>query len=293
MNVRWLAALVMMLAAGCTGSPDQSELTSSDEGIRIGSFDFAESVLIAELYAQSLEHHGFDVDRLGQLGPREVVAPAIEQDLVDVVPEYLGAVEEYFTAPTPNHDSGLELDRRGLLLLQPAPAQDVNVFVMTSSAAERLGVEKISDLVPHASGLRIGGPVECPDRPLCAAGLRDVYGIEFSEFVPQQSLPATTVALEFGEIDVGVMFSTSAELADSPLVVLQDDGGLQPAENVVPLVRREAVNRWGTNFTLALDGVSAQLTTADLQELNRRVGNGESVRRVAASWLSSKGLVTS
>jgi osmoprotectant transport system substrate-binding protein len=73
-------------------------------------------------------------------------------------------------------------------------------------------------------------------------------------------------------------------------VELVDDRGLQPAENVTPVVRREVVDRWGQPFVDAVDAVSARLTTTGLQVLNGRVANGEPVRAVAAEWLAGRGL---
>jgi osmoprotectant transport system substrate-binding protein len=105
--------------------------------------------------------------------------------------------------------------------------------------------------------------------------------------VPQRSLARTADALRRGEIDVGLLFSTSAELAADGLVVLVDDRRLQPLENVVPLVRVDALDRWGSAVRTALDSVSSALTTAGLRDLNARVEAGETVERVAASWLAT------
>jgi len=69
--------------------------------------------------------------------------------------------------------------------------------------------------------------------------------------------------------------------------VLADDRDLQPDENVVPIVRRETVERWGTELVPALDGLSRRLTTSALQQMNRQVDGGESVRDTAADWLTS------
>lgn len=278
--------------AACASTSEGGESSEEAGGIRIGSFDFDESALVAELYAQVLEHNEFEVVRLGQLGPREVVAPAIEQGLVDVVPEYLGTVTEYFRSADGGNPAAEVLSVKGLVLLEPARAENVNVFVVTTELADRLELVQVSDLVPHAAELTMGGPVECPDRPLCLAGLRSTYGIEFAQFVPVRSLSMTVVTLELGEIDVGLLFSTSAELSDGSLVVLADDRGLQPAENVVPLVRRDAVDRWGPDLGRSLDEMSARLTTTELQELNRRVDAGESLTRVATAWLMMEGLTS-
>jgi osmoprotectant transport system substrate-binding protein len=149
----------------------------------------------------------------------------------------------------------------------------------------------VSDLADMASTAVFGGPVECPERPLCLLGLRETYGLEFAEFVPQRSLAATAEALRRGEIDVGLMFSTAAELAADEFVSLRDDRMLQPPENVVPIVRSAALDQWGTAVPEALEQLSLQLTTAQLRLLNRAVADGRPSAAVAADWLTAVGLV--
>ena len=286
-----VAVFTAAFAAGCGNDDAGNSAPTESDGVRIASFDFAESRLVAELYAQSLEAGGFDVVRLGPIGPREVLAPALEQGHIDVVPEYLGTAARYFGAPSDDvADLAAALTSRDLRPLEPAPAEDVNVFVVTGTTADQLGLARISDLSGVASGFTIGGPVECPDRPHCLLGLESTYGLSFAEFVPMRTLGITAEALTRAEIDVGVMFSTAAELASGPFVVLDDDRDLQPAENIVPVVRQATIQRWGPGLETALDRLSGRLTTADLQAMNRRVEDDEPVANVAGEWLRSVGL---
>ncbi len=258
--------------------------------MRIASFDFAESQLLAELYAQVVEGGDIPVVRLGPVGPREVVAPALEGNVVDLVPEYLGTASGHFDAATTD-PAGLAtaLEPRGLLALTPASAEDVNVFVVTRTLADQQMLTQLSDLASLAPTAKFGGPVECPERPLCLPGLADTYGLTFAEFIPQQSLELTAEALRQGEIDIGLMFSTSAELEPSEFVALLDDRNLQPPENIVPVVRSDAVERWGPTLPDSIDGLSRLLTTEELREMNRRVADGEPVAVVAGSWLTEQG----
>lgn len=295
--MRWrglvTVAVTGCLVAGACAGGDRSAGPDATEGVRIGAFDFDESRLVAELYATALEAEGLAVVRLGSVGPREIVAPALEQGLIDVVPEYLGTAVSYFGTSTTGADTTASretlaslLAPRGLAPLEPAPAQDTNVVAVTAQRAAALDLSRISDLRPMAADLRFGGPVECPDRPLCLLGLRDVYQLEFADFVPMRSLHLTAAALERGDIDVGLFFSTSAELDDAGLVVLDDDRHLQPAENLVPVVRTAALDRWGPTLAATLDRVSANLTTEVLRELNGEVGDGRPVAEVASDWLA-------
>jgi osmoprotectant transport system substrate-binding protein len=290
---RWMAvAGFVMIAAACGGSDADSTGPVDSDGVRIASFDFAESQLLAELYAQVLEGGDIPVVRLGAVGPREVVAPALEGNVVDLVPEYLGTASGHFDAATTDL-AGLAaaLEPRGLVALTPALAEDVNVFVVTRTLADQQMLTQLSDLAGLAPAAKFGGPVECPERPLCLPGLADTYGLTFAEFIPQQSLEVTAEALRQGEIDVGLMFSTSAELEPNEFVALVDDRELQPPENVVPLVRAEAVERWGATLPDTLEGLSRSLSTEELREMNRRVADGEPVTVVAASWLAEVGLL--
>jgi osmoprotectant transport system substrate-binding protein len=287
----------ILLIAACSGSDSGPSDPSPTDGVRIASADFDESALLAELYALALEDAGVPVVRLGRVGPREVVAPALELDQIDLVPEYLGTALEFFGALTTSSDTRASketlvelLAPRGLIVLEAAAAQDANAFVTTRTLATELSLTRISDLSPHASTLSFGGPVECPDRPLCLAGLEDVYGLQFAEFVPQASLVVTAEALRRDEIDVGLLFTTAAEADDPELVVLEDDLGLQPAENVIPLTRQSAVDAWGSQMVDALNAVSSALTTDGLREMNRLVSEGASITDVASSWLISQGL---
>ncbi len=298
MRTRVLAVLAALLALTGCGSDDAAG-PSASEGLRIASFDFAESELLAELYAQAIEGVGVPVVRVGAVGPREIVAPAMELDQIDLVPEYLGTARRFFGASekiadteSARADLSDRLAARGLTALAASEAEDKNVFVVTSALAMQEGLESISDLADVAAGQRFGGPPECPDRPLCLAGLQDTYGLQFAEFVPQRSLEFTAEALRRREIDVGLMFSTASQLVAIDLVSLRDDRSLQPAENIVPVVRIDALEKWGDAVRARLDAVSAALTTEGLRTLNLRSANGEPVDVIARAWLADNGVLT-
>jgi osmoprotectant transport system substrate-binding protein len=290
-----LLVLILVCAACGRSSNDVAE-PGAEDGVRIASFDFAESGLLAELYAQVLDAAGVPVIRLGVVGPREIVAPSLELDRLDLVPEYLGTAIRFFgdTTDSEGVDStqastgALQrlLTPRGLVALDAADAQNSNAIVVTSEFAMEGDMVTISDLARQATTLRFGGPVECPDRPLCLLGLIEVYGLEFAEFVPQRSVALTAEALRRDEIEVGLAFMTSPVLDDDAFTVLEDDRRLQPSENVIPVIRRSALDRWGAEVGQALDGLSALLTTRDLRAMNRRVADGTGVAEVASSWLA-------
>jgi osmoprotectant transport system substrate-binding protein len=288
-------ALVIAVVAGCSREPEPPPQDPRRPSIVVASFNFPESEILAELYGQALRARGYPVELVARLGAREVVEPALEQGKVDLVPEYLGTALTFIDpgglAPSGDPDTTHARLRqafatRGVSVASFAPAEDRNGFVVTGDLARRRGLKRISDLAPLAGRLTFGGPPECRDRPLCLKGLRDRYGLEFARFQAMPSRRVTADALETGEIDVGMIETTDASQIGQDLVQLEDDRGLQPAENVVPVVRRQVVDRYGPGLVRLLDAVSAQLTTAELTGLNRQVAvDDQPPGGVAAGWL--------
>ena len=295
-----LVALVL-LAAGC----DRGQAPPPPEDprrptIQLASFDFPESELLGELYGQALAQHGFPVEQVIQLGAREVVAPALEQGKVDMVPEYLGSALNFLndrdrvaTADPALTHARLEqaFAPRGVSVLAFAPAQDRNAFVVNGDLARRNGMGRLSDLAPMAGKLTIGGPPECPQRPLCLRGLQELYKLRFARFEPMPSRAVTAAALETGEIDVGMIETTDPSLVGADLVQLADDRRLQPADNVVPVVRREVLDVYGPPLVRLLNTVSAQLTTAELSRLNLQVAKGQVASDAAEGWLRAHTII--
>ena len=282
--------LAVLTACGSGAGPQAAQ----DDVIRFASYDFQENQILAELFAEGVERAGLPVEVDHGIGVREVVAPALEQGVVDVVVEYLGTALVYATPPgselpvTPEEMWEL-LDEtmadRGIDVRDAARAEDQNGFAVTTAFASEHRTGKLSDLAPLAADLTFGGPAECPDRPLCVPGLRTVYGLEFREFRTMDSRAATVEALIAGQIDVGLLETTDARLGIAPVTLLVDDLGLQPRENVVPMVRQEVVERWGEELTDALDETSARLTTVGLIRLNRAVElDGRTPAEAAAEW---------
>lgn len=296
-RVTALLAPLLLLLVGCAGGSPAPAVR--DDRVVVASFDFPESVLLAEVYAQALEQAGVPVRRELRLGPRELVLPALRQGQVDVVPEYLGTALTALGGGDLRGVGVAEASRRlsaalapeDLLALEPAAAQDQNGLVVTRALADRLQLSTTSDLVPHAERLVLVGPPECPRRPLCLPGLRSAYGLEFARFVDYPLPSQRQTALAQGIADVAVAFTTDGRLAGDDLVLLADDRRLQPVENVVPVVSRRAVDRWPA-LVGALDAVSARLDLTGLRFLSWRTEvAGRPVRDEARGWLLRQGLV--
>lgn len=292
-----LAAVAVTVLAECSSSRPAPSPTGTAAGrpVLIASFNFSESSLLAEIYAQSLEHAGIPVRREFDLGPREIVRPALQRGAVDLVPEYLGtalssadptAVVEGRSAAVLLADLRRVAARWHLIVLQPASASDQNGFAVLQSTARRWHLHTLSDLAKVARRMVLGGGAECPTRPLCLLGLQRVYGIHFARFEAFDDETQRFTALQQGVIDVEVTFTTDPRLLDGSIVLLRDDLGLQPVESVVPIVTARAVEQYGSRLTRALDAVSARLDSRSLTFLNWRVAvAGKNLRGEAHNWL--------
>jgi osmoprotectant transport system substrate-binding protein len=285
-----LGVLAVLTACG-SATPGEGD---RQEVIRFASYDFQENQILVEVYAEGARRAGLPVSVQHGIGTREVVAPALEQDVVDVVVDYLGTAL-VFNLPdgaelpgTPEEMADLledTMEERGVEVLDHARAEDQNGFAVTTAFAARHGVARLSQLAELAPGLTFGGPPECPDRPLCLPGLRDVYGLQFGEVRTMQSRAATVEALVAGQIDVGLLETTDARLGIAPVTLLIDDKALQPRENVIPLLREEVADEWGDELTEALDETSERLTTTGLVRLNQAVElDGATPAEAAQQW---------
>jgi osmoprotectant transport system substrate-binding protein len=288
--------MALALVVTACGSGDGA---AEGEPIKVGSFNFNESVIVAEIYAQGLESNGYTVERSLNLGNREVVKPALESGEIDLVPEYVGSIAGFLgVEQSADSQATWELakaafEELGVTLLAFSPAQDKNAYVVTAETAAEYDLTTVSDLEPVAGDLIFGGPPECPDRPLCLQGLEEVYGLQFAEFVPLDAAgPITIAALEGGEIDVALLFTTQGIIAANGWVSLEDDMGLNPAENVVPAIRTDVVDAYGDDLVALLESYSEALTTEDLTEMNRRADiDQEDPVTLAEEWLTDNGFL--
>lgn len=303
-QARWSVLLgIALLAAACGGDdavtqePAESGSAAAGEALTLSSADFTENEIVVRMYALALADAGLEIEENYQLGARAVILPEFEAGGIDIYPEYIGSVLEELSpgAATADTEESLallraEFEERGGTVLEPAEAQDKNGLVVTQETADEFGLANVSDLADVAGDLTLGGPPECPERPLCAPGYEETYGITFGEFVPLDAGgPLTSAALADGDIDVALLFTTDGIIAENGWVLLEDDQGLQPAENLVPVVRTEVLT---DQIEETLNGVSAVLTTEALTELNRRVNaDAEDPEEVARSFLVEEGLL--
>lgn len=291
------AAALLLASCAPTGS------SGPKPTVRIGSAGFSENVVVAELYGQVLEANGYTIDR-GKLnlGSREIIAPALETSQLDLYPEYLATYVTFLTKDPSKATGDVNaisrtlqdtLKPKNITALDVAPAVDTNAFVMTKARADRDNIKKVSDLARFNNQLVLGGPPECPQRPFCQPGLQSTYGVTMKEFKPLDTGgPLTVAALEANQVDVALLFSTNPQIAVKNFVVLEDDKKLQSADNIVPVVRNDLMDKAGSDFKPLINGVSAKLTTDELTALNRAVDvDRKDPKDAARDWLKAKQLV--
>jgi osmoprotectant transport system substrate-binding protein len=299
-----MAAVVVVgtLVAGCTDSDTGRMRRPSTEGsdvIVVGvSGAFAENQIVAEMYAQVLEHAGYTVERQLELRSREISQDALDAGFIDVKPEYLSSLLLFLDPNAEASADTAEVARKtaallrseGLALLTPSAAQDTNQFVANAETAQRFALTTVSSLAPVADQLTFGGPPECPQRPFCLQGLHEVYGVLFDDFAPLDAGgPLTVDALRSDAVQIGLLFSTDPSIEQNGFVPLVDDQHLQNAENITPVIRAEKLN---DEVRRLLDAVSARLSTQEMTELvGKVVIEGQDVATVAAGYLASNDLV--
>ncbi|HEY0831083.1 MAG TPA: ABC transporter substrate-binding protein [Candidatus Dormibacteraeota bacterium] len=274
-----LAAVIglVLTATACGGSPSTSSTTPKGT-ITVAGFKFSEGSVLAELYGQALLHDGYTVNFKLNLGQREVVGPAIKSSQVDLYIGYAATDLEFY-----NHAAGEasgdvtanvsklngHLQPLSLVALTPSSTIDQNAFAMTKANSQKYNATKLSDLASIGGQLVLGAGPECVQRPFCQPGLEKTYGIHFKSFKALDTDgPLTRAALANNNIQVGLVFSSDADLQSLGLVVLQDDKHLANADNVVPILRTAVAT---AEVKKVLNAVSAGLTTTDLVSLNAQV----------------------
>ncbi len=290
-----LAALIPAVSACGSSNPLGGGAASGDlKSVVVGSADFPESKIVAEIYAQALEANGFNVGRQFGIGSRETYIPAIRDHSIDLIPEYTGNLLQYFdpksTAAEPG-DVELALYRSlpgDLSILNPAPANDSDTVTVTEATAQRWNLKSIADLVPHAAEVKFGAPSEFLNREQGLPGLKAKYGLDIKPdnfvAISDGGGPATVKALSGGTVTAANIFSTSPAIPQNKFVVLEDPKSNFLPGNVVPLLSSQ---KKSDEIKKVLDAVSARLTTKGLTELNASVSGNSGIDpdEAARQWL--------
>lgn len=297
---RVIGAGLLAIALVATACGDSGGDAPEGPDVVIAAQDFGESEILAEIYRGALEANGYmaSVQRVG--GFRDLELAAFDAGDINLAPEYAASMLEDLNGGAGQATGDAEettdmlnelLDDIGLVALEPSDAVDTNAFVITSETSESLGIRTLSDLAEKGADLKLGGPADCEVNPFCIPGLQRVYGLDLSaNFTALQPGLPTADALEQDVIDVAILFSTSAIIADRGYVLLEDDLGLLAADNVVPVLTQELADAYGDDLRDLLNEVSSKLTTADLTAMNKRFEiDNEDADEIAADWLADNG----
>ena len=295
-----LALVVSACTSGEGGSPtaDDGQIGDLPE-VSVGSAGFPEAALVAEIYAQALEAEGFSVERNLELGERPAVRSAFDAGEINLSPDYLGGLAAFLEAevsPDPDETHAnliAALEELGQTALDYSPGTDADGFAVRSETADEFSLATMSDVAEVADQLVWGLATGCPDNPLCGPGLNEVYGIDISALETESLNPCSAEiaeALNSGAIDVAQVCTTQAEIALFNFVLLEDDQGLAPAQNLAPVLTQELADAGGDTLASALNAVTALLTTEELTNLNARIAEQASFEDIADEWLTDNGL---
>jgi len=281
-------------------SSDTGEPAGSDAGgeVTIGSFDFPESQILAEIYSQALEDGGFDVTERFNIGPRQQTIPALQDGSINLIPEYNGNLlafydTEFAERTTEEVDAALvdAVAADGLVVLESAAAEDKDAYVVTRETAESNDLTSIGDL-SAIEPFTLGANPQFGELGYGIPGLADVYGVTDVEFRPIEDFggPDTVKALVDDAVQVADIYTTSPALVAEDLVVLEDPENLIASQNIIPLAAEDVVT---DQMAEILNAISAELDTDDLIELRDRVEGDEkaSAEDAATDWLMENGLI--
>jgi osmoprotectant transport system substrate-binding protein len=306
------AAVCLAAVAACssssssptTGASSASPATSSNPlangapsgTVVVGSANFPENELLAEIYLQALQGKGIKATPKFNIGAREIYYPQVRDGAITIIPEYNGDLLGVSVDPSSTASTTAQVDQvlqaklpSTLEILNPSAAQDKDSLTVTAATAAKYHLTSIASLQPYAKNLVIGGPPEFQTRPYGLSGLKKDYGLTFKGFDPlDESGPITLAALTDGRVQAADVFTTTPQILTDHLVSLADPKSDFAAENVVPLVYKPAMNPTIIN---TLNAISAKLTTPILLQLdNEIITQHENYSTVAAAFLKSEGL---
>jgi osmoprotectant transport system substrate-binding protein len=294
---------LVLAACGSSGSSSSGSTSSSNpltaggsKGVVVGSANFPEDELLAEIYVLALQGKGVKVTSKFNIGDREVYYPEVKNGTITILPEYNGALlttsvdSTSKAATTAQVNAALTAKLPSTLeILNSSPAEDKDSVTVTQATATKYRLSSIADLAPVAKNFVIGGPPEFKTRTDGLVGLKNNYGLTFKSFDPlDESGPVTLAALVDGKVQAADVFTTTPQIITDHLVALADPKFNFAAQNVTPLVYKKGVN---STIVATLNAVSAQLNTTGLLAMDKAVIlDHDNYSTVAAGWLKAVGL---
>lgn len=294
------ALLVVILVAIVGGiwawrNNQSSEVQQSSTTIRMGSKDFTENLVIAEIYALALEDNGYTVERVSNISS-SLIHNSIVNDEIDLYPEYTGTgllsvlgedmetdSEKVYKTVKKEYE-----EQFNLTWLDYASANDSQGLVIRTEVANSLNIKTISDLQAHASELRFASQGEFDEREDGLPGLEKTYGTFNwqSSKVYDNSLKYSV--LENDEADVTPAYTTEGQLVSTDkFTLLEDDKQFWPPYNLAPVVRDNILDD-NPDIKTILNNISAKLDTETVTELNAKVDvDGQEYTDVAKEYYDS------
>lgn len=267
--------------------------------VKVGSKNFTEQYILAEIYAAALENAGMKVERKINLGGTLIAHKAMTSGEIDLYPEYTGtALIAVLKAPVKSDPQAVFDQVKsyyekefGLTWLKPANINNGYAMIVRSDTAQKYGLKTLSDLGRASKDLVMGAGPEFLDRQDGLPGLKATYGCEFKDFRQFAKLGLRYDALSAKQIDIANGFATDWQIAEQKLVVLDDDKGLFPPYYVAPVIREQTLKA-NPKIADVLDRVNAVLDNTTMRELNAKVERDkDEPKDVAVAFLRSKGLV--
>ena len=305
-----IAAASCLALTACGGGdplaePSESAGGGSGDTIVVGGANFTEMLVMQQIYVQLLEDAGYTTSTV-TADNREVYFPELGSGDIGVVPEYAATLAEFLNvqengadaAPIATSDAQETVDAarplaeaQGVALLTPAEAADQNGYAVTTEFAMANSLTTLSDLAALGQPLALAATEECSTRSFCQPGLEQTYGLDITEVLPTGfGTPQTKTAVQGGDAQLGLVATTDGTLDQFDLTILEDDLGLQLADNLVPAVSADLAD--DSTLTDALDSRADVLTTEDLVDLNRQVDSERMLPEdVATAYLTDKGLI--
>ncbi|MEU5185327.1 ABC transporter substrate-binding protein [Streptomyces longwoodensis] len=296
-----LAAATVLLA-GCGSSDDSDDPLDGGKAdgssVVVGSNNFAESILLADIYGEALKAKGIKVSYKPNIGSRETTYGLLKNGSITVLPEYNGSLLAYLDAKAEqtslqgvNAAVKAKLDAK-LTLLESSPAEDKDSVTVNAETAKKYDLtasSTLADLKDAAPELVLGGSPEFQTRQQGMLGLESVYGLKFKSFKALDAGgPLTQAALKKNTVQAADVFTTDPTITKEKFVVLQDPKNLFGFANVTPLVYKSGLSQEGV---AALNAVSAKLDTKTLLDLDSQVQlENKDPLDVAKAWLKTAGL---
>ncbi len=296
-----LVIISLVILAGCgsssTGGSSSSGGTSNSSiHLTVGGKLDTEAQILTSLYAQVLEHAGFQVTEKPKLGTNDIVFNAINKGDINLYPEFTAtglARLGLKTTHNVNQDyqtvkSGYEKNYK-ITWLNLSPLNDTYGICTTKANATKYNVTKVSDLAPLASKLTIATPPDGKSDPNVLPGLKPTYGFDFAN-TKVLDAAVTYSAVQQGQAQFNICYTTSALITKDNFVLLQDDKNLFPNYQVAPIVRQDTLSK-APDIATSLNKLAPYLTTSVSSQLQLQVLNGSTPHDVARQFLQSKGLV--